>query len=124
MEYGVGQSMARMAVILANQADNLVVGRWLGAVALGVYGRAYQLMAVPTSLIGDVMDRVLFPAMSRVQDDPARLAAAFLRGTALLVLATLPVGVVAAILAPEFVAVAFGRDGSRWSPRSRCWRWG
>jgi PST family polysaccharide transporter len=110
MGYGVGQSAARMAVILANQADNLVVGRWLGAVALGVYNRAYQLMAVPTSLIGDVMDRVLFPAMARVQDDPRRLGSAFLRGTALLVLATLPIGVVAAILAPEFVAVAFGKQ--------------
>jgi PST family polysaccharide transporter len=112
MDYGVGQSMSRVGVILANQVDNLVVGRWLGAVRLGEYSRAYQLMSVPTGLLGDVLDKVLFPTMAKVQDDPRRLAAAFLQGTALLALVTLPVGVVAAIVAPELVAVAFG---SRWA---------
>ncbi len=112
MDYGVGQSMSRVGVILANQGDNLVVGRWLGAVPLGNYSRAYQLMAVPAGLLGDVLDKVLFPTMARVQDDPRRLATAFLRGTALLALVTLPVGVVAAVLAPELVSVAFG---SRWA---------
>jgi O-antigen/teichoic acid export membrane protein len=111
MEYGVGQSITRMGVILANQADNLVVGRWLGAAALGIYSRAYQLMQVPTGLIADVLDKVLFPTMSRVQDDSRRLASAYLRATAALVLLMLPAGVVAAVLAPELVAVAFG---SRW----------
>jgi PST family polysaccharide transporter len=111
MEYGVGQSISRLAAILANQADNLVVGRWLGAVALGLYSRAYQLMSVPTSLLGDVLDKVLFPTMSRVQDDPRRLASAYLQGVACVGLITLPLGVVGAVLAPDLVAVAFG---SRW----------
>jgi O-antigen/teichoic acid export membrane protein len=111
MDYGVGQSITRMGVIFANQADNLVVGRWLGAAALGIYSRAYQLMQVPTALLTDVLDRVLFPTMSRLQDDPRRLGSAYLRATAALVLVALPLGVVAAVLAPELVAVAFG---SRW----------
>lgn len=112
MEYGVGQSISRVGVIMANQADNLVVGRWLGAVRLGEYSRAYQLISVPTNLLGDVLDKVLFPTMARVQDDSRRLAAAFLQGTAVMALVTMPVGVVTAVLAPELVAVAFG---SRWA---------
>lgn len=111
MGYGVGQSITRMGVILANQADNLVVGRWLGPVSLGIYSRAYQLMQVPTALVADVLDKVLFPTMARVQDDSRRLASAYLRSTAALVLVMLPIGVVAAVLAPELIAVAFG---SRW----------
>jgi O-antigen/teichoic acid export membrane protein len=111
MEFGVGQSAARIGAFAADQADNLVTGRWLGAVALGLYSRAYQLMAVPTVLLGDVLDRVLFPTMARVQDDPRRLASAYLQGTGVLALVTLPAGVVAAVLAPELVTVAFG---SRW----------
>lgn len=108
MDYGVGQSAARIGVILANQADNIVVGRWLGAVALGLYTRAYQLMSVPTSLLGDMLDRVLFPTMSQLQHDLRRLASAYLQGAGVLALLTLPTGVVAAVLAPELVAVAFG----------------
>ena len=112
MDYGVGQSAGRIAVFFANQADNLVVGRFLGATALGFYSRAYQLMAVPTALLGDVLDRVLFPTMSRVQDDPRRLTSAYLQGTAFVALLTLPAGAVAALLAPELVYVAFG---SKWA---------
>ena len=112
MNYGVGQSAGRIGVFLGNQADNLVVGRFLGATALGLYSRAYQLMAVPTALLGDVLDRVLFPTMARVQDDPLRLASAYLQGTAFVALVTLPAGVVAALLAPELVLVAFG---SKWA---------
>ncbi len=112
MDYGAGQSVARLAVIVANQADNLVAGRWLGAVALGIYSRAYQLMSVPTSLLGDVLDKVLFPTMAQVQQDPPRLASAYLQGVACIGLVTLPVGVVAAVLAPELVVVAFG---DRWA---------
>jgi O-antigen/teichoic acid export membrane protein len=112
MEYGVGQSAARLGMIGANQADNLVVGRWLGAVALGEYSRAFQLVSVPATLLGDIVDKVLFPTMARVQNDPRRLASAYLEATALLALVTLPVGVVAAVLAPDLVVAAFG---SRWS---------
>jgi O-antigen/teichoic acid export membrane protein len=108
MGFGMGLSAARLGVILANQADNLVVGRWLGAVALGLYSRAYQLMSVPTSLLGDVFDKVLFPTMSRVQEDARRLTTAYLQGTAVVALVTLPAGVVAAVVAPELVTVAFG----------------
>jgi O-antigen/teichoic acid export membrane protein len=111
LEYGVGQSASRIAVIVAGQGDNLVVGRWLGAVALGYYSRAYQLMSVPTMLLGDVLDKVLFPTMSRIQKEPRRLASAYLQGTASVALVTLPVGVAAAVLAPELVLVAFG---GRW----------
>jgi O-antigen/teichoic acid export membrane protein len=112
MNYGAGQSAGRIGVFLANQADNMVVGRYLGAVALGLYSRAYQLMAVPTSLLGDVLDRVLFPTLSRVQDEPRRLASAYLQGTALIALITLPLGVTAALLAPELILVVFG---TKWS---------
>jgi O-antigen/teichoic acid export membrane protein len=111
MGYGAGYSAAHIGVFLADQADNFAVGRWLGAIALGLYSRAYQLMAVPSALIGDVLDKVLFPTMARVQDDPRRLASAYLRGTALLAIVTLPAVVLAAAVAPELVLVAFG---SRW----------
>jgi len=107
--YGAGQTMAGFAWLLANQADYLVVGRWLGAVALGLYSRAYQLMAVPTMLLGDVLDKVLFPTMARVQHDVQRLASVYLQGLALVALVALPAGVVAAVLAPELVEVASGR---------------
>ena len=110
MLFGGGFSLARIGNYLAGQGDNLVVGRWLGAEALGFYGRAHQLMTVPATLFGDVLDRVLFPAMAKVQHHPERLATAFRRGIALIGIVMLPASVALFFLAPELIYVMLGPD--------------
>lgn len=105
---GGGMTVWRIASVAAFQLDNLVVGRWLGAEALGLYGRAYQLMSMPASVLGNAMMEVIFPLMSQVQDQPARLGVAFRRGSAAIALLTLPIATLVTILAPELVAVVLG----------------
>ncbi len=106
--FGGGFTIGRVANYLAVQGDNLVTGRWLGASALGVYSRAYQLMAVPSVLFGDVLDNVLFPSLSRLQDDKARLGSAYVRGVSLIALLMLPTSVFLVVLAPELIRVVLG----------------
>jgi PST family polysaccharide transporter len=109
--FGGGFTAARIGNYLAVQGDNLVVGRMLGAEALGIYGRAYQLMAAPAMAFGQILDKVLFPAMAKVQHDAARLAAAYRTGVALIALVILPITGVVFLLAPEVVRVVLGE---RW----------
>ena len=106
--FGGGHTAARIGNYTANQADNMVVGRWLGAVALGTYDRAYALMAAPAMFLGEMLDRVMFPAMVRVQDDRQRLATAYLRSVSITALTMLPASAVLLVLAPEVVAVVLG----------------
>jgi O-antigen/teichoic acid export membrane protein len=106
--FGGGFTAARVANYLAGQGDNLVVGRWLGPAALGIYGRAYQLMAVPAAAVGEVLDTVLFPAMASVQDDVQRVAVAYRKGVSLIALTILPASVLLFGLAPEVVDVLLG----------------
>jgi O-antigen/teichoic acid export membrane protein len=108
--FGGGFTIARISNYVAGQAENLVIGRWLGPAALGVYGRAYQLMAGPAVLFGNVLDRVLFPTMVHVQDQPERLAGAYRRGVALIALVILPISSMVVALAPEVVRVLLGSD--------------
>lgn len=112
MYFGGGFTIAKVANQLAVQGDNLVVGRTLGSAALGLYGRAYQLMAMPATGFGTILDNVLFPTMAMVQDDPQRLAAAYRRGVALIAFVILPISVALVILAPEFIHIVLG---PRWS---------
>ncbi|HLJ96379.1 MAG TPA: oligosaccharide flippase family protein [Gemmataceae bacterium] len=110
--FGGGFTAGRFCNYLAGQGEHLVLGYCLGPVALGVYGRAYQLMAGPAVLFGNVLDRVLFPAMVHVQDQPQRLADAYRRGSALIALVILPVSAILVALAPEVIQVFLG---SEWS---------
>lgn len=106
--FGTGFSLAKVANYLATQADNLVVGRWLGPTALGHYAYAYQLMASPAILFGQILDRVLFPTMASVQHEPERLIRAYRGGAFACSTVILPASAVIAILAPEIVLLLLG----------------
>ncbi len=51
--------------------DNLLIGKIFGAGPLGIYNRAYTLMQLPTSNLSSVVSRVLFPYLSKNQNDIA-----------------------------------------------------
>jgi PST family polysaccharide transporter len=108
MYFGGGLTAAKIANHIALDADNIVVGRWLGTAALGIYGRAYQLMAVPTRLFGTALDDVLFPILARVQGKVERLATGYRRSVALVAILMLPSSTVFFILAPELIYVVLG----------------
>jgi PST family polysaccharide transporter len=101
-----GYTLGRVANYLGAEGDNLVIGRCLGPAALGLYGRAFQLMAVPADIFGDILDNVLFPTMARAE--PQRLADAYRRGVSLIALVTLPASVVFVLLAHDIVHVILG----------------
>jgi len=100
--------LAKIGNFFALQGDNIVVGRTLGASALGIYGRAYQFMVMPASLFGNAMDKTLFPAMAQVQNDKKRLAKAYLTGVRVIGLLAIPISVVFNFLAPSIVMVLLG----------------
>ena len=108
-----GITVARLANHLATNGDNLVVGARLGEAALGFYGRAYQIMVAPANLIGQVLEKVLFPAMSKVQENNAPLARVYRQGVRLLALAMLPASAAVFLLAAELVHVLLG---AAWAP--------
>ena len=108
--FGGGYTIARIANYIALQVDYVVVGRAMGLTALGLYGRAYQLMSVPASAFGQVLDAVLFPSMAKIQDEKERLAAIYLRGVSLIAMVMMPASAGAFLLAPEIVEVLLGPE--------------
>jgi O-antigen/teichoic acid export membrane protein len=103
-----GFTLRQLLNVVALNADNVVVGRYFDAASLGLYTRAYHLMSLPSDFYAKVAGRVVFPAMARVQDEPARLKAAFLRGLSLTALLGLPLCAVFFILAQDLVRVLLG----------------
>lgn len=108
LAFGFGHSLAQISLVLSQQGDNLVVGRWLGPVALGIYGRAYNLMVMPATVFGKIVNRVLFPVMAQVQDERDRLAGAYERSLAIVALVSLPVSAFLWVVAPEFIPALLG----------------
>jgi O-antigen/teichoic acid export membrane protein len=108
MSFGGGFTVAKIANFFATQGDNLMVGHLMGPSALGLYGRAYQLMNAPMASFGTVLDQVLFPAIARVQTEVQRVTTAYRRGTTLVALLIFPVMGATIVLAPEIILVVLG----------------
>ena len=70
--------------------DNILVGRFLGAQALGYYALAYRLMLYPIQNISHMLTRVMFPSFARIQDDDERFRRVYLQVTGALALVTFP----------------------------------
>lgn len=110
--FGSGMSAARLVLHAARNLDYLVVGRFLGTEALGLYTRAYQLMVLPIFHFSGVLNAVLFPAYAEIQDQQERLRRVFLSNLRFVAIIVFPLLAGLAVVAPELVAVLFG---SRWS---------
>jgi O-antigen/teichoic acid export membrane protein len=95
-------------VFLAWNAEKLLLGRVWGADALGLYGRAFQLVTLPVEQLNTAVTGVALPALSRLQHDTKRLARSFLRGFSLLISSTIPITITCALFAEEIVRIVLG----------------
>jgi O-antigen/teichoic acid export membrane protein len=92
----------------ARNLDNVLVGKFWGATALGYYSRAYFLMTLPGMLVLGVFSGVLIPAMASLRKEPARMQSAYLRAIRLITVLGCSLAVGLAVTAPELVDFVYG----------------
>lgn len=93
--------------------DNILVGRVLGVSALSLYGMAYRILVVPVQLIGQTVNRVMFPAFARSAGNVEEVAGHLITATRLLALTAVPLMAFVACAAPEIVLLVLGEQ---WLP--------
>lgn len=98
---------------LARNLDNLIIGKFLGAQALGYYSVAYNLMLKPLQLISWSVGKVLFPVFSSIQDDHEQTRAVYLKIVRSISLLTFPMMTGLLMVAEEFVLSVYG---ATWRP--------
>lgn len=97
----------------ARNADNLLIGRYLGAQDLGYYDLAYRLMLYPLQGISAVVGKVMFPLYSQMQDDYDRFRNTYLSVTAAIALVSFPLMFGLLAVSGPFVLALFGEQ---WRP--------
>ena len=103
---------AQIATYFQLNADKLLIGRYVGAAPLGNYQLGYQLMFTPIGNISYPLQGVMFPALSSMQEDRPRMAAAWLRAKRLAVAVMTPAFLIMLVVAPDFIPTVFG---TKWS---------
>nr|WP_245489428.1 MULTISPECIES: lipopolysaccharide biosynthesis protein [unclassified Mesorhizobium] len=108
LRFGATITFNNVVVHLAYNFDKLMIGRYLGADALGIYGRGYQLINIPNTTLLSAIGGVAFSGLSRLQEDPVRCRAYFLKGYTLVNSLTLPTTMFCAMFSDEIIAVVLG----------------
>lgn len=113
MSFGLNITGCNIFNYFARNADNFIIGIFLGPVALGYYSLAYKLMLLPRDSITQVVNRVLFPKLSKLQDNDKQFADNYLRACGAIALVTFPMMAGLAAIADPFVYVVLGE---KWAP--------
>jgi O-antigen/teichoic acid export membrane protein len=108
VHFGGMVTLNNLVVYVGYNTEKILLGRYWGADALGLYGRAYSLVNLPTAQLHSAIWNVAFPALSRLQSNPLRLRNAFLKGYAIIVSLTIPVTICCILFAEDIIRIALG----------------
>jgi len=108
--FGVPVTLSGGLAWAAHNVDYFIIGRVLPTSALGIYKKAYEWVAYPWKKVVAPTYGVLFPAFSRLQNEPERLRYAYGRAITGLSLVSFPPLVLLAALAPQLIPAVFGEQ--------------
>jgi O-antigen/teichoic acid export membrane protein len=108
MRFGGTVTLNGLVAYLAYNMEKVLLGRFWGADALGIYGRSYQLINIPTDNLNSAAGEVAFSALSRIQNEPFRLRSYFLKGYSLVLALTVPLTIMFALFAHDVILIVLG----------------
>lgn len=108
MSYGSYLLMYNSLNYWMRNGDNLLIGKALGNVSLGMYNRAYTLMLLPLQNVGAIVGQVMFPTLSRLRDDPAAFRVLYLQSIRRISFVAFPIMGGLSILAEPLIRILYG----------------
>jgi PST family polysaccharide transporter len=109
MRFGGTLTLNGLVVYVAYNLEKVLLGRFWGAEAIGIYGRAYQLITIPTDNLNSAIGGVAFSALSRIKEDQPRFKSYFLKGYSFVVAMTIPITLFCALFAHDMISVVLGQ---------------
>lgn len=97
---------------LVSNIDKFIIGRLLGSMALGYYSMASNVSNFPQEKLCGIINRVGFPAFSKIQEDEKQLSRGYIKLITYASIVIFPLLCGLIILCPEFVRFIFGQ---KWS---------
>lgn len=106
--FGSGMILLALSNFFSEKGLNLIFGKIFEPATLGIYERASHLKSIPSLFLGSVLDKVMFPVMSEIQDEDKRLMNLFKFGLGLSNSLMIPLTVYLIIFTPEIVGILMG----------------
>lgn len=92
--------------------DNILVGKFFGAITLGLYSRAYELMMLPIVSLRQPINTVALPVLSRLQTNPEEFKKYYNNISKILAFLSMPLMALLIVKADVVVEIALGKGWS------------
>jgi PST family polysaccharide transporter len=106
--YSVYNFMGTIFCYFTLNIDKLIVGKSIGATALGYYEKSYRLVFMPIQNITFVITPVLHPLFSEFQNDYEELGRKFMKIVSVVAYISFPLSVYCFFISKELILVFFG----------------
>ena len=114
--FGGNVAASYFSITVSRSADNVLIGWYSGAVPLGLYSRAYNLLMLPVRQLSAPASSVAIPAFSRIQGDPERFARYYLRTVNLIMWISAPIFGFLFVAAQPVIVLLLGKQWREAAP--------
>jgi O-antigen/teichoic acid export membrane protein len=111
LRYGGHLAGSNIINYFSRNGDNLLIGKFIGTDALGLYAKAYSLFFLPISQIRVPMNSVALPVLSTLKDQPERYIKYYQRFVDIMASLTMPLMTYCVFEADFLIRVILG---SQW----------
>ncbi|QEL24133.1 lipopolysaccharide biosynthesis protein [Bosea sp. F3-2] len=112
LRFGRAMTLTSAVTYIANNLQKVLIGKFWGEEAIGLYGRGSYLISFPIDTLNNAIGEVAFNALSKVKRDAARLRRSFLQIYTCVVALTLPITTACALFADDVIAILLGPNWS------------
>lgn len=104
---------------VARNLDNVLVGAYFGAHALGLYKKAYDLFALTTNQLEAPVTSVAMATLSRMNRSTGEYRAYLVKGLTVMAFVGMGVGTILTLVGADLIRLLLGPDGKRPAASSR-----
>jgi PST family polysaccharide transporter len=114
--FGINLSGFNILNYIIRNFDKILIGKYIGAYALGLYIKSYQLLLFPIQQFITPISNVVLPALSRLQERPEEYRRYYTRILNILAFVCVPLTVLLAVLSDEIILIVLGEKWIEASP--------
>lgn len=108
LSFGSHVTINNIINYFSRNADNVLIGKFLGSAMLGYYSRAYNLMMMPIRQIRTPLIHVGMPALSRLIDTPNKYSQYYISLTTIIAFFSAPFALFLGVYAKEVIFILLG----------------
>ena len=110
--YSIFQFLFDLTNFFSRNLDKMIIGRYINMSSLGYYDKSYRLMLLPMTYISSVINPVMQPVLSSLQDELHELSEKYIKIIKSIAYLSFPISVFLFFSAYELINIVYG---DRWN---------